>query len=173
MGALLAVLALPAHAEDQQCAAARRNAVPQALALADEIDSRVERVPPDEANYFETEYVAVMKDKNVARYNMLVERPYYAAWTLHGSLQRLRNELNSLKGPAYGESLERYQAKQAAVVMVRLSFAVNDWMDYTRADGRRAQHVLTAAQQERYSEMLGGLPMILSTYIGCTVDAIK
>ncbi|MFG7161959.1 hypothetical protein ACGYU5_15285 [Burkholderia pseudomallei] len=161
-------------AEDQQCAAARQRTAPQALAIVNEIDSQVEGVPPDEANYLETEYVAVMQNKSLARYDLLVKRPYYAAWTLHGSLQRLRNELNSLAGPARGESLERYQAKQAGVVMVRLAFAVNDLMDYTRADNRHAgHHVMSAAQQGRYSQELGGLPLVLSTYIDCTVDAIK
>ncbi|KVD70143.1 hypothetical protein [Burkholderia ubonensis] len=170
---LLAVVAASAMAEDQQCAATRKNTVPQALAVVNELDSHIEAVPPDEASYLQTEYVAAMKEHNEARYSLVVARQYYPAWTLHGSLQRLRNELNDLKGPTYGESRERYQAKQAAVVMVRLAFAVNDWMDYSRADSRRTQHVTTAAQKERYSEELGGLPLVLSTYISCTVDAIK
>jgi hypothetical protein len=173
IAALLAFAAASAMAEDQQCTAARKNTVAQSLAVIDEIDAHVEAVPPEEANYIQTEWVAAMKDNNLARYNLVSARPYYTAWALHGSLQRVKADLGSMNGPAYGESLEKYQVKRAAVVMVRLEFAVNDFMQYTQADNRRSQQVMTADQQGRYSQQLGSLSPILSTYIDCTVDAIK
>ncbi|CAE6767395.1 hypothetical protein R70006_03783 [Paraburkholderia domus] len=71
---------------------------------------------------------------------------------MHGSLARVREELPGMGGPAYGESLERFRTKKAAFVMARLSFAVNDWMAYSRVDGARKPHVLNDEQQERYSE---------------------
>lgn len=173
IGALLAVAAAAARAEDQQCTATRQNTAPQALAIVNELDSRIEGVPPDEANYLQTEYVAVMQNHNLARYSMLTKRPYYAAWRLHASLQHLRLELQGMSGPSYGESLERYQAKRAAFVMTRLAFAVNDLMDYTRVDSLRSPQVLTSDQQKQYSRELAGLPAVFATYISCTVDAIK
>ncbi|MFM0126718.1 hypothetical protein [Paraburkholderia sediminicola] len=120
-----------------------------------------------------TEYVAAIKDHNHARYNMLVDRPYYAAWALHGSLARVREELTGMGGPAYGESLERFQTKKAAFVMARLNFAVTDWTAYSRVDSAHMPRILNEEQQERYSEQLGSLSSILATYIGCTVDTIK
>ncbi|MFL9876697.1 hypothetical protein [Paraburkholderia megapolitana] len=109
----------------------------------------------------------------MARYSLVSVRPYYPAWTLHGSLQRAKTDLSSMSGPAFGESLERYQVKKAAAVMVRLSFAVNDFMQYTQADNGRQQHVLSQEQQGHYSQQLGSLALMLSTYIDCTVDDIK
>ncbi|CAE6767373.1 hypothetical protein R70006_03782 [Paraburkholderia domus] len=74
--AALLTVRVVAHAEDQQCAAARKQAVPASLKVVNEIDAHVEQAPPDEANYLQTEYVAAIKDHNQARYNMLVDRPY-------------------------------------------------------------------------------------------------
>lgn len=170
--ALLTVHAI-AQAQDQQCVTARKQAVSASLNVVNEIDASIGQVPPAEANYLQTEYVGANKDHNQARYNMLTQRPYYAAWALRGSLARVREELDGMGGPTYDDSLERFQVKRAAFVMARLSFAANDWMAYSRVDGASKHPALSDEQRERYSEQLGGLSAILATYIGCTVDGIK
>jgi hypothetical protein len=161
------------HAEDQQCQQSRANTVPQALRIVNEIDSRIEQVPPQQEEYLSTEMMGAMQTHSVARYNMLATQPYYAAWQLHGSLERVKNELTGMDQRRYGESLEHTQVKAASFALARIPFAVQDYMAYTRVDVRRKSRVLNDADQEKFGNQLGRLGLALATYINCTVDAMK
>ncbi|QRM23542.1 hypothetical protein [Burkholderia pseudomallei] len=159
-------------AEDQQCAATRANTAPQALLAVRELDQHIETVPPEELSYLETEYVGASKTHNAARLNMLAKRRYFQAWMLHDALSALKDDLGLIDGPAYGNR-ERVQVQRAAFAMARVTMAVQAFTEYSVADERRAQPVLSNADTEKYLGQLTGLAPILSTYISCTVDAIK
>lgn len=172
IAALLAVMAASAMAEDRQCAATRKNTVSQALKTVRELDGQIEQVPPDEANYYGTEYVAASKANSKARLALLERRRYFQAWMLHDALSALKDDLTLIDGPAYG-NLERVQVQRAAFAMARVTIAAQTFTEYSVADERRAQPVLGDAATEKYMSELVGLAPVLSTYISCTVDAIK
>lgn len=168
----LMTAAVVTHAEDQQCAATRKNTVPQALKTVAELDDRIEQVPPDEANYYGTEYVAASKTNSKARLALLERRRYFQAWMLHDALSALKDDLTLIDGEVYGPA-ERVKVQRAAFAMARVTIAVQNFTEYSVADEKRAQPVLSDAATEKYMSQLVGLAPVLSTYISCTVDAIK
>lgn len=172
IGVALGLVAASAMAEDQQCAATRKNTVPEALKTVAELDNRIEQVPPDEANYYATEYVAATKANSKARLALLERRRYFQAWMLHDALSALRDDLTVIDGAAYGPA-ERVKTQRAAFAMARVTIAVQTFTEYSVADGRRARPVLSDDATEKYMSELVGLAPVLSTYISCTVDAIK
>ncbi|WP_175666671.1 hypothetical protein [Burkholderia ambifaria] len=172
IGGVLMALATVAHAEDQQCAVTRQNTVPQALLAIKELDQGIEAVPPEEVSYLETEYVGASKTHNAARLNILTKRRYFQAWLLHDALSALKDDLGLIDGPAHGNR-ERIQVQRAAFAMARVTFAVQNFTEYSVADERRRQPVLSSAVTKQYMSELVGLANVLSTYINCTVDAIK
>jgi hypothetical protein len=172
IGALLVVAATSAMAEDQQCAAARKNTVPEALKTVAELDGQIEQVPPDEANYYGTEYVAATKANSKTRLAMLERRRYFQAWMLHDALSALRDDLAMIDGAAYGPA-ERVKTQRAAFALARLTIAVQDFTEYSVADERRARPMLSGGATEKDMGELVGLAPVLAKYINCTVDAIK
>jgi hypothetical protein len=140
----------------------------------EEIDSAIESVPPEEANYLAREYQAAAG--NPGRLHLLYAHPYYEAWELHrrlGALQTTLLEITSANG-LKTTPLDRAVRKinSAAGAMTQASAANEQIAEYVQFDTRRPQHVLTRDQIGRFSTALYLLPGALANLIRCITSQL-
>ncbi|QRM23541.1 hypothetical protein [Burkholderia pseudomallei] len=157
----------------EECQKTRANTVSRELAIVSEVSAGIEQVPPDEAKYLESESHDAFYSNNQARVNLVVQRPYYAAWNLRKTLNSLADSLRAVDMPPIMESKEIYQIKRAAWVASRAPFAVSDFSEYVAYDRTRVPHVLNQGQFDKWNSQLLSIGTEMAVYIGCVADATK
>ena len=128
----------------------------------------IEKVPPDEAKYIQSELKAALESKSSARWELVTQRPYYRAYEVHKAAKSVIDALNSR--PQHTLKLQAGHAIDATVEFVEFK---NSFFEYFDFDSRRRKSVVSKETREN---MYFALPSQLHNFIRfskCLVKAIN
>jgi hypothetical protein len=135
-------------------------------ALARVVDA-VETVPPDEAEYIQSESKKALEQQNGARFNAVAARRYYPAFKFHADAKIAFQNLDAAK-----QALSRDLARYLVVVLSRIGELQERMPAYLSADQKRAQPMVNDEIRSNMYYFLPSTKALTVSLLQCVVSVL-
>ena len=161
--------AFPLQAQTANVCMNERQNFQRHLAIIETIVSRIETVPPNDAEWLKTELDETLRQGNDARFKLLIKHQYYPAFEVHKTMHKFQEALKIFRSMTYSNREQALGLVESLSIIADLQGALDSYID---RDLSRASPVLTKNWRGEIYEELPFAKAITALLIKCLVRAI-